>query len=88
MDTDELLHSIRRWLITATFLLAILVHYQASGSYADAGPDGWNELVQLVAFGVALVAALWLWHSFRGPSDAGDRPTQTQATDAQSNTGE
>ena len=75
--TESLLRSIRRWLITIALLLSLLLVYQTFGSPV---PEGIDAIVGLFAGVVALVAGLWLWHSFRGESasNAGtDEPHST-----------
>ncbi|WP_435318270.1 hypothetical protein [Haloarchaeobius sp. TZWSO28] len=62
MQTDALLHSIRRWLIAITFLLSLLVLAVTAG-----GP--WTLLLQTVGFVFAIVSGLFLWETVRGDSD-------------------
>ncbi|WP_440990192.1 hypothetical protein [Haloarchaeobius baliensis] len=61
--TEALLRSIRRWLITIALLLSLLLVYQTFGT---PDPEAVDAMISLFAAVVALVSALWLWHSFRG----------------------
>ena len=70
--TEALLRSIRRWLITIAFLLALLLVQQ------NGWPNGPEVIPSYVGAGVAFVAALWLWHSFRG--ETGTAAAETAST--------
>ncbi|MFC4405853.1 hypothetical protein [Haloarchaeobius iranensis] len=75
--TEALLRSIRRWLITIALLLAVLLRYQTTGSTA---PESVDPIVNAVATAVAFVAALWLWHSFRGATGADTAGEEASST--------
>lgn len=72
--TEALLRSIRRWLITIALLLSVLLAYQTLGSPV---PEGVDAIVTLFAGVVALVASLWLWHSFRSAADHENENTRS-----------
>jgi hypothetical protein len=65
--TEAVLRSIRRWLITIALLLSVLLLYQTIGAPL---PEAVDSIVTTFTVAVALVAALWLWHSFRGATGA------------------
>lgn len=73
MQTDELLRSIRRWLITLVFVLSLLLVLR---TWRGPLPEAVAATATLVGSAVALVAALWLWQSFRGGSEGGGRSAE------------
>ncbi|MFD1645250.1 hypothetical protein [Haloarchaeobius litoreus] len=66
--TETVLRSIRRWVITIALLLSVLLVYQ---TFEAPVPEVVDATVTTFAAATALVAALWLWHSFRGATGTG-----------------
>lgn len=89
MDSEELLRSIRRWLVLIALLLTIRLYYLASNGYGDAAGDLDDNIVGLFALGVGTLTLFFLARSFLDESDSsGSRPSEEGTHDSASQSGD
>lgn len=65
VNTEDLLRSIRRWIMVIALLLTIRIYYLASNGYNDAAGDLDDNILGLLAVGIGIIALISIVVSFR-----------------------